>query len=359
METPEDSPTSQHGVVRRFLRRHAAALVVSVIVTGALLWLLKQGALPVLPDREAHAKVSWTIFPIYTAFFLTTLLFRSGRWYFLLAPIHRVPLRRVLQVSFVFCGASVTLPFRLAEAVRPALIRKKDHLSAWAATGTVAAERVVDGLFASLILLLSLQFATTLDPLPERIGDFAVPAAMVPRAAYSALLLFATAFVAIFFFYLWRVTARRVTERVLGIVSPRVAHWVADKIDRLADGFRFLPQWRYSLLFLLASSCYWLFHILGMWFVMEAAGLEGMEFAQVAAVLGVLALGMLVPNAPGFFGTFQLSIYAGLAMFRPGEEVVGAGSVAVFWLYVVQIGLCLVVGAGATFIELRSRPNES
>jgi uncharacterized protein (TIRG00374 family) len=345
-------------VIRGFLKRHVVALGVSLVITGGLVWLLKQGALPVLPDRAAHEKVSWTIFPIYALFFSVTLLFRCGRWYFLLAPIHRVPMRRVLQVSFVFCGASVTLPFRLAEAVRPALIRKKDKLSAWAATGTVAAERVVDGLFASLILLLSLQFATTLDPLPERIGEFHVPAAMVPKAAYSALLLFATAFVCIFFFYVWRSTARRVTERMVGIVSPRLGHWLADKIDRLADGFRFLPQWRYSLLFLLGSLGYWLFHILGMWYVMEAAGLRGMEFAQVAAVLGVLALGMLVPNAPGFFGTFQLSIYAGLAMFRPGGEVVGQGSVAVFWLYVVQIGLCLVVGALAIWVEVRSRPRE-
>lgn len=327
-----------------------------MLVAAALLWLLKQGALPVLPDRDAEANVSWTIFPMYAATFFVTLLFRSGRWYWLLAPIHRVPMRRVLLVSLVFCGASVTLPFRLAEAVRPALIREKDKLSAWAATGTVAAERVVDGLFASLILLLSLQFATTLDPLPERIGGFDVPAAMVPRAAYSALALFATAFVAILAFYLWRATARKVTEHLLGIVSPRVGHWVADKIDRLADGFRFLPQWRYSLPFLLGSAGYWFFHVLGVWLVMGASGLDGIEFAQAAAVLGVLALGMLVPNAPGFFGTFQLSIYAGLAMFRPAEEVVGAGSVAVFWLYVVQIGSCLVLGGLATFIEVRSRP---
>jgi uncharacterized membrane protein YbhN (UPF0104 family) len=155
---------------------------------------------------------------------------------------------------------------------------------------------------------------------------------------------------------MWRATARRVTEAVLGLVSPKGAHWIADKVDRLADGFRFLPQWRYSLPFLFSTACYWALHSFGVWYVMQAVGLDGIEFVQATAVLGVLALGMLVPNAPGFFGTFQISIYAGLAMFRPAAEVVREGSVAVFWLYVIQIGLCLLMGIVATFVEIRSRP---
>ena len=35
--------------------------------------------------------------------------------------------------------------------------------------------------------------------------------------------------------------------------------------------------------------------------------------------MGVLALGILLPNAPGFFGAFQISIYAGFAMFFPSR----------------------------------------
>ena len=89
---------------------------------------------------------------------------------------------------------------------------------------------------------------------------------------------------------------------------------------------------------------------------MRAAGLDNIQFVQVTAVMGVLSLGMLVPNAPGFFGTFQISIYAGLAMYRPGVDVVGAGSVAVFWMYVIQMGLSLATGLVATVAEVRSRP---
>src|SRR5690606_33199868 len=247
-----EPPLTRRGSALLFVRRHWVALAASLLVAGGLFWLLQQGALPVLPDSEAQAELHWGAIPVYAALFLVVLTVRGARWYWLLTPIHLVSLRRILIVSFVFYGASVALPFRMGEAVRPALIRQKDKLSAWAATGTVAAERVVDGLFASLILFVSLGVAQPLDPLPETIGGLPVPAALVPKAAYSAVTLFALLFVAILVFYLWRNWARATTERVIGIASPKLATWLAEKVDRLADGFRFLPQWRYSLPFLLA-----------------------------------------------------------------------------------------------------------
>ncbi len=349
-------PATRRGSAILFLRRHWVPLSASLLVAGGFFWLMHQGALPVLPDAAAQRQMSWAAIPLYALLFTVQLVVRAARWYWLLAPIHKVDMRRILLVSFVFYGATVALPFRMGEAVRPALIRQKDKLSAWAATGTVAAERVVDGLFASLILFFSLQLAQPLDPLPDTIGGLPVPAALVPQAAYSAVALFAILFVAILVFYLWRNWARRTTERVIGIASPKLATWLAEKVDRLADGFRFLPQWRYSLPFLLATAVYWFLNAFGMWFLMRAAGLEQIEFAEAMAIMGVLSLGMLVPNAPGFFGTFQISVYAGLAMYRPAHEIVAAGSVAVFWMYVLQVGLNLLGGIIATVSEVRYRP---
>jgi len=167
--------------------------------------------------------------------------------------------------------------------------------------------------------------------------------------------LFVILFATLLVFYLWRNWARRTTEVVIGIVSPGLARWLADKVDHLASGLKFLPQLKYSVPFLLISAAYWVLHVGGTWVLMRAAGLDGLEVAQAAAVVGVLALGMLVPNAPGFFGSFQISIYAGLAMYRPVADIKGAGSVAVFWLYVVQIGVCLVCGLVALVFELRMR----
>jgi len=337
------------------LREHWIALVASLVVAGGLFWLLRQGALPVLPNAAAQKRLHPGAVVVYALVALLVLFVRAARWHWLLAPVHAVPWRRILQVNFVFFGASVVLPFRMAEAVRPALIRKKDHISAWAIMGSVAAERVFDGLFSSLLLFVSLALAEPLDPLPEKIGGLPVPVALVPKAAYSAVGLFAALFATLLVFYLWRNWARRTTEVVIGVVSPKFAKWLADKVEHLAAGLKFLPQLRFSVPFLLLTALYWLLNVFGAWFLMRASGLDGLQLAQAGAVVGVLALGMLVPNAPGFFGTFQISIYAGLAMYRPTADVIGAGSVAVFWMYVTQISICVICGAIALVFELRAR----
>ncbi|HZO16424.1 MAG TPA: hypothetical protein VFB62_24285, partial [Polyangiaceae bacterium] len=47
--------------------------------------------------------------------------------------------------------------------------------------------------------------------------------------------------------------------------------------------------------------------------------------------------------APGYFGAYQFSVYAGLAMFYAEADVTGVGSAVVFALYVLHMGLPLVI----------------
>src|SRR5512140_203616 len=170
--------------MRAWLREHRWALAGSVLVAVGLGWLLHAGALPVLPPASALARVRWWTVAVYALLFATMHLVRSSRWYFLLAPVHRLPLRRALTVTLVGYSALTLLPFRLGEVVRPWLIHKRDRVSFFAATGTVGAERVIDGLVVSVTLLVALSCSKPVSPLPDRIGDLPIPAALVPGVAY-------------------------------------------------------------------------------------------------------------------------------------------------------------------------------
>jgi glycosyltransferase 2 family protein len=265
--------------------------------------------------------------------------------------VHRVPLRRVITVAFIGFAAIVVFPFRMGEVVRPVMIRRKGQLSAWAASGTVGAERIIDGLALSISLFLALQIAKPLDPLPDRIGNLPVPTAVVPGAAYAMLLLFMTAFLTMSLFYWRREWARRITERVIGSVSKPLAHWLADRIEQVAGGLRFLPRLSLTVPFLAATAMYWLLNVFCCWLLAWGCGFENITLAQACANMGVLALGILLPNAPGFFGAFQISVYAGFAMYFPPEQVVGPGSAYVFIMYLVQLTLTLVAGGIGMALE--------
>lgn len=141
---------------------------------------------------------------------------------------------------------------------------------------------------------------------------------------------------------------------VVGRVSKKLATWLADRVEGVADGLRFLPNARYTGPFLAITVVYWAVNAGGVWFLCHGVGLVSISYFQSCVVMGVLALGILVPNAPGFFGSFQISVYAGLAMYASPDDVIGAGSLAVFWLYMLQIGVTFLLSALALLFEKMS-----
>jgi hypothetical protein len=322
-----------------WLKQHWLKLVASLAIALGFAWVLHAGALPIVPNRAAFAHVRWWTVAAYLVLWSIIHFVRAVRWHWLLLPVHRVPVRQVIAVAWMGFAAILFLPFRTGEAVRPIMIRKKGHLSGWVATGTVGAERVIDGLVLSVILFVALSLSHPLDPLPR-----SMPAAVVPGAAYSALGMFAMAFTIMGIFYWRRELARRLTERVVGLVSKKLASWLAERVENVADGLRFLPRARFFVPFMLLTLVYWTLNAGATWLLAWGSGFADMTYVEACVSMGVLALGILLPNAPGFFGAFQISIYAGLAMFFPPEQVVGPGAAFVLLIYLSQIGITFVGG---------------
>ena len=98
--------------------------------------------------------------------------------------------------------------FRLGEIVRPYLIRTPPDqrqtaarpISLTAATSSVIAERVIDGLYLSIVLALALLFVPTVHPLPDRVVGIPVTVEHVRMSGYAMLGLFATAFLTLTIF---------------------------------------------------------------------------------------------------------------------------------------------------------------
>lgn len=326
-----------------FLRRHLRTLVASLALAGGFAWVLNEGALPLLPPEGTLDQVDWMLVLVGTLVLLVSIVARLVRYHFLIAPLASISIVRTFVTLCLSLGLLTFLPFRLGEMARPALLREKGKLSGWAVTGTVGAERIIDGVVFGIMLLAGLAFAKPHEPLPERIGNLPVPAALVPGAALVASLGFGAAFLAMAAFFLFRATARRITERLLGIVSARLAKAVADAVERVSEGLSFLPSFRYMGSFLLLTAVGAVTNIVSLQLLARAVGLSELSFAQTTVVLGVLALGFALPNAPGFFGAIQLALYAGLAVYLPPARVVREGAAFVFIFYAAYIGLVILV----------------
>src|SRR5687768_310957 len=129
----------------------------SLAMLALCLWLVwpapaQQVKLEAALDQLRLAEF-WPYLAGYLALLAVTHFCRAWRWNNLLEPIGvTLPPGRLLAISSVGFMAILALPARLGEFVRPALIRKKGHVSAAAALGTVAVERIVDGLLVSLFV---------------------------------------------------------------------------------------------------------------------------------------------------------------------------------------------------------------
>lgn len=325
-----------------FVRRHAAKLIASVVIAFAFWLILRGGGLPVVPTAETFARVRWWTIPAYALTVALWSSIRALRTRHLLRPVGPVSSRQVLAVSWIGFLAIFVLPFRIGEVVRPALFHQKGSVSFATATGACGAERIIDGLFLMTLLGVALPLGGPLDPLPDHIGKLPIPVVAVPAAAYSMLLVFVGAFAAMALFYWRRELARRLTSKVLGLVSKRLATFFSGQVEKLSEGFRFLPSLRHLLPYLGETVAYWAIAAAGMWLLAWGCGVEGMTYARACAFLGVLGLGIIVPGAPGYFGAFQGAIYAGLALYFVEPVVLGPGSAFVFLLYVVQLAMMFV-----------------
>ena len=322
-------------------------LAASLLVGGGFVWLLKAGALPVVPPSTAWGSVRpWTAVA-FTLLFLGIHVLRCTRWALLIPEQYRPKLSLTLSIGLIGYGAQVLLPFRLGEAARPALIHTHTRLPLGTAAGVIGAERVVDGLVLSVLLVISLLSSTRLSPLPDHIGELPIPAAIIPTLAWSGVAVFGLLSLVMAGLYVYQAPVRRMIQLVLSRISPRLASWAERTTGSVVGGFAFLRELDTAPAFALLTVLYWAASVSVFWLLLWGAGVPSPSWVQAGVVLGVLGLGLAVPNAPGYFGTFQISGYSALVLFYPLSVVMSAGAAFLFLLYVIQMTLTLAAAAPA------------
>jgi uncharacterized protein (TIRG00374 family) len=351
-----------------FLKRHKGKLVASLFITLGIWYTLHKGGLKIVPEGGDFAHVSWWTVPVYFGTLGVFAWFRSVRWRFLLRGVADVPKKRLFVVSSIGFAAILLVPFRLGEFVRPYMIRSKGDprtgdkgISMTAATSTIVAERVIDGLYLSIVLAIALVFVPTVHPLPDKVVGIPVSVEHVRMSGFAMLGLFCVAFVTIGVFYFARSWAHRTTLAVVGKVSRPLAEKLAGFAEKLADGLHVFGRGKDALGFFVETTIYWAVNAFGMWLLARGCGVvhadgSGITFGESCALMGMLGCAILIPGPPGMLGVFQAGIYAGMTMYFPTEVVVGAGAAYVFILYASQVAFQLLAGGACLLFERGKLP---
>jgi uncharacterized protein (TIRG00374 family) len=323
----------------------AINITLSLLMLAASLWLVwpnehSQTVLAAAVGRLTFAGFAPTVVAVF-ALMAVVQLARAYRWGYLLAPIGvRLGFARLMAVSSVGFMAILVVPARLGELVRPALIRKKGHVSATAALGTVAVERIIDGLMVSVLV-----FATFM-----ALRGPTSPGWMMPTA-YIALGLFGVCLVGLVFALRWTDWTVRTFLKVTLITtfSPRLATKLDGKLRDLIRGFAVLTDPKNLAAFLAWTTVYWVANGLSCYVLARGMGLD-VTMTGTFGMMGLVMVGITLPNSPGMIGQYQWLTALGVSL-ELGKDAVTDGSalygeVLAFAIFMHAVQVIWYVGTG-------------
>jgi uncharacterized protein (TIRG00374 family) len=269
-------------------RRTILRTVLGIGISAIAIWILAQSV-----DVARTVDVLRTANPAWILLMFGTVLLdvaaRGARWRALLAPIKVLPYRRVLGYTYLGYLANNVLPARLGELVRAHALGKGEGVSRPTVLGTVVVERIVDTVFVVALAALAV--------LVLGLGGGIMSTAVMLGAGFVGLLVIGL-FVAMI--------SHRLpgAERVIGVAEryPRLL----DLGRRLRAGLAVAGNPGTVARALLFSAAAWTASIATFMAAGRAVGIE-LSISQGALLSSGVALATIVPSAPGYVGTFELT----------------------------------------------------
>ncbi|MSP90391.1 MAG: flippase-like domain-containing protein [Myxococcales bacterium] len=310
-----------------------------------------RGAWTLLLRRAEHGGVLWSVRLTHVAAYLVLLFaihwLRVLRWRPLLQPYEDVRVSVLNRVGAVGFMAVFLLPLRLGELARPLMLARSTGIGFGTGLGTIAIERVMDGLTVTLLLFAALiqVHPETLSRNPEvRVGAWVAFAVFTMALGGLAAMLVA------------RDWTLRTTRAVLTPLSTKVAEKVAALAEAFVDGLVVLKSPWHLVQFVALTVVYWGVNGLGVWLL--ARGFEvHMPVIAGYAMMACIVVGMMIPNSPGNVGSFWyfLLLPAGLYGVRADAPRTVAFALAVWLLQTLQVS---TFGAWGWWADARSRDDD-
>jgi len=314
-----------------------------------LVWTLRGVSLALVWAELARSN-GWLFFASAVA---ATLIFplRAIRWKIILEPVQAaIPIGALWRSIAIGGMVNNLVPARAGEIARAYAVTKETPVSFASALASLAVDRLFD-----MVVLLGLGVAALLDPTFPRgariagqtLGDLAqgsIVLVIVLVAGLYMLAIFPSQLVRAF-----EIFARR--------VSPTVEERGKSALLRFSAGLSVLKSPGRFVAVLWWTIAHWLMNALAFWLGFKAVGID-LGFSAALFLQMLVAIGVALPSAPGFFGVFEKFATVGLAIY--GISATAATSWAIgfhilSFIPITLIGIYYFSRLGLSFGELRAQ----
>jgi uncharacterized protein (TIRG00374 family) len=263
-------------------RSRVVLVVTNIISIGCLIWSLRDVRLGALLDDLATMNWWWVALAVVAD--VSVYCWHAWRWSLLLHPIEPVSFWRTVRAIYVGIFANEVLPFKVGEILRCYLISRWTALPFSVSLSSALIERLFDGIWLCLSLMVTLRIVRQPGHMRLLVGS---------EYVLAILVLSGVALLAIAMF-------RRHHAHAMLDGGSWKRH-----LRVLIDDLSLIGHSKYLYLAFLQSLPYLLLQVIPIYASFRGYGFEDLTIADAFALMVILRLGSVVPQAPGNLGLFQ------------------------------------------------------
>jgi glycosyltransferase 2 family protein len=334
----------------KFSWKGALGIVLSVVL---LVWTLRGVSLAAVWTELERSNLLLFLASAVAA----TLIFplRAFRWRIILEPVAPgLPIGPLWRSIAIGAMANNLIPARAGEIARAYAVTRETPVSFASALASLAVDRLFD-----MVVLLGLGLAAVLDPTFPR--GARVAGQTLGHLAQGSIVLVILLVGGLYLLAIFPSQLVRAFEIFARRVSPTVEERGKSALLRFSAGLSVLKSPGRFLAVLAWTTAHWLMNALAFWLGFLAVGIH-LGFSGALFIQLLIAMGVALPSAPGFFGVFEKLATVGLAIY--GVSATAATSWAIgfhilSFIPITVIGIYYVSRLGLTFRELSAQPESS
>ncbi|MEO7368211.1 MAG: lysylphosphatidylglycerol synthase transmembrane domain-containing protein [Gemmatimonadaceae bacterium] len=286
--------------------------VVGIALSAVLLWwTLRDVSMSVVWHELAQSSI-----PLFLASaFCATIIFplRARRWQTILQPVApNTPLGPLWRSTAIGMMVNNLIPARAGEIARGYALTKETGIP----LSTSIASLAVDRLFDMMVLLL-LAVAAFLDPAFPRGARIAGQS--LGSLAQGSIVIVALLILALYSLAFFPTQLVKAYELFARRISPALETRGKAVLINFSEGLSVLRSPRRFLAVLAWTVLHWLVNALAFWLGFKAVGMN-LPFSAALFLQTLIAIGVALPSAPGFFGVFEKLANVGLAIYGVGAD---------------------------------------
>ena len=335
-------------------RSSRVILIITLVVSLAcLVWWINGISWTEL--WEDIRELDWRWVTVAAVADLLVYVVQAWRWSLLLLPV--APVTEWSSVSAIYVGlfANEVLPLHAGELIRCFLMARWSKIPLSVTMASALIERIFDGMLLIAGLFFTLRYIRQF-PLTQR-HTRAIGIITTGSISLAVVIILCAALLAVAMY--WR-------EQTLdALLDARMFSWVHVFVQDL----HLIGHSRFLYFSAAASVPYLLIQIVPIYAIMQAYGFEGVTWAQAGALMVLLRLGSVLPQAPGNIGLFQVVSTLVLTLFgAPGAMARRFAFIlfAVVTIPLLVAGFIALIASGAKMgdlqreaqAEMRARQNE-